>query len=135
MPSNLNFKGEKQMAKKDTAVVEEVTEAAAPEATQTVGDPNQVNLFDLRNVVTIIDVASERGAFRGAELSQVGQVRDKFARIVDSLTPKQEAPAEGAAAAAEGAAEGAAAEGAAAEVPESSSRSATVGVKRARFAF
>jgi hypothetical protein len=85
------------MAKKETAaVVEEVTEAAAPEATQQVGDPNQINLFDLRNVVTIIDVAAERGSFRGQELSQVGQVRDKFARIVDSLTPKADAPAEGA---------------------------------------
>lgn len=81
------------MAKKETAPV--VEETAVPDATQQVGDPNQINLFDLRNVVTIIDVAAERGSFRGPELSQVGQVRDKFARIVDSLTPKQETPAEG----------------------------------------
>lgn len=49
-----------------------------------------VGLGDLVAVLKIIDVASERGAFKGAELSSVGAVRDKIAAFVDANAPKQE---------------------------------------------
>ena len=49
-----------------------------------------VGLGDLVAVLKIIDVASERGAFKGAELSSVGSVRDKIAAFVDANAPKQE---------------------------------------------
>ena len=49
-----------------------------------------LGLNDLVAIVKIIDVASERGAFKGAELSSVGAVRDKVAAFVDSQTPKEE---------------------------------------------
>ena len=49
-----------------------------------------LNLNDLVAIVKIIDVASERGAFKGAELSSVGAVRDKVTAFVDSQTPKEE---------------------------------------------
>lgn len=51
---------------------------------------NQLTPNDLSLVVTIIDVCSQRGAFKGDELSAVGAVRQKFADLVKaSQTAKQ----------------------------------------------
>lgn len=49
-----------------------------------------VNLGDMDAMLRIIDVASKRGAFEGAELSSVGLVRDRIAAFVDFHTPKKE---------------------------------------------
>jgi len=49
-----------------------------------------INLVDLQNVLRIIDAAAERGAFKGNELSVVGQVRDKIATFLDAVLPKQD---------------------------------------------
>lgn len=51
--------------------------------------PN-IQISDLENVVKIIDAASERGAFKGSELSAVGSVRDKIASFLAAIP----APAE-----------------------------------------
>jgi hypothetical protein len=53
----------------------------------------QITLVDLQNALRIIDIAAERGAFKGGELSSVGSVRDKIAVFLDATLPK-EAPAE-----------------------------------------
>lgn len=53
--------------------------------------PNiDINLGDFNAVIRIIDVASKRGAFEGAELSSVGSVRDKLSAFVEHHTPKEE---------------------------------------------
>ena len=49
-----------------------------------------IGIADLVAVVKIIDVASERGAFKGPELSSVGGVRDKLTAFIDANTPKQD---------------------------------------------
>ena len=53
--------------------------------------PEQVGitLNDIANVVRIIDVASQRGAFRGPELSQVGTVHDRLCKFLEANQPKQ----------------------------------------------
>lgn len=51
----------------------------------------QMNLNDFALVVNIIDVCSQRGAFRGEELVAVGTLRQKFADVVKADTPKPEA--------------------------------------------
>ena len=53
--------------------------------------PEQVGitLNDIANVVRIIDVASQRGAFRGPELSQVGTVHDRLMKFLEANQPKQ----------------------------------------------
>ena len=55
-----------------------------------------ITVNDLALVVRIIDLASERGAFRGAELSTVGAARDNVAKFVEVATAKSQAeqPAE-----------------------------------------
>jgi hypothetical protein len=59
---------------------QEVQEAQAPE----------VNIGDFGAILQIIDVASTRGAFKGAELSSVGAIRDRVAAFVEFYTPKEE---------------------------------------------
>jgi hypothetical protein len=59
------------------------------EETQTPGAP-EVNIGDFGAILQIIDVASTRGAFKGQELSSVGQIRDRVAAFVDFYTPKED---------------------------------------------
>lgn len=57
-------------------------------------DTPTINLVDLRNYLRIIDVAAERGAFRGDELSSVGGVRDKLSAFLNAVDPIEEQGAE-----------------------------------------
>lgn len=54
-----------------------------------------INITDLQNVLVVIDLASNRGAFRGTELEPVGQLYNKIAKFVQAAMPP--APAEDAA--------------------------------------
>lgn len=50
----------------------------------------QLQISDLRNLLMIVDVASQRGAFKGPELSQVGSVFDRVSQFLQSVTPQPE---------------------------------------------
>lgn len=52
-----------------------------------------LNLTDFSTVVNIIDVCTERGAFKGNELMVVGTLREKMAAFVKANTPQEAAPA------------------------------------------
>jgi hypothetical protein len=52
--------------------------------------PGSISLTNIQNIMSIIDVATQRGAFRANELSQVGQEFDVLVRLVQSLTPPQQ---------------------------------------------
>ena len=56
---------------------------------QTSPEQQGITLNDIANVVRIIDVASQRGAFRGPELSQVGTVHDRLMKFLEANQPKQ----------------------------------------------
>jgi hypothetical protein len=56
---------------------------------QTSPEQAGITLNDIANVVRIIDVASQRGAFRGPELSQVGTVHDRLMKFLEANQPKQ----------------------------------------------
>jgi hypothetical protein len=47
---------------------------------------SNLTVSDLVNIKNIIDVASARGSFRGEELSAVGEVYNKLAKFIDSIT-------------------------------------------------
>jgi hypothetical protein len=57
--------------------------------------PTQITIADLDTLKNIVDLASSRGAFRGAELTQVGIVYDKLttflAEVVAQAKVQQEA--------------------------------------------
>ena len=44
-----------------------------------------ITIADLEAIKRIIDLASTRGAFRGAELAQVGAVYDKLAAFLEAI--------------------------------------------------
>jgi hypothetical protein len=80
------------MAKEEVTNVEEQVEA--PVEGQEAGVPQSVSLQDLQLLGQIVDLASQRGAFRGNELSQVGAVYDKLTAFLGFVAEQQEANAE-----------------------------------------
>jgi hypothetical protein len=48
-------------------------------------DNTQITIADLDTIKNIIDLACTRGAFRGAEASQVGAVYDKLTLFLDAV--------------------------------------------------
>ena len=50
----------------------------------------EINVGDLSAVLQVIDVCTERGSFKGPELSSVGAIRDRVAAFVDFHAPKKE---------------------------------------------
>lgn len=50
-----------------------------------------LGIGDLAFLLNLIEVCTQRGAFKGSELSNVGAVRDKLAAFVKANTPEQPA--------------------------------------------
>jgi hypothetical protein len=87
----------KQNAKTKKEQPEMAEETTAPEATAEAGEqqvPESVNLSDLGTLLQIVDLATQRGAFRGAELSQVGAVFDKLNAFLSYVQEQQAAQEE-----------------------------------------
>ena len=55
-------------------------------------DEQGLNLSDIRACVTIIDIVTKRGAFEGAELADVGSVRNRLDNFLNAAAEAQ-APA------------------------------------------
>ena len=80
----------------DLDYIEEQT-APVPEA-QPEAQPESITLTDLQLMLQILDLASSRGAFRGAELTQVGAVFDKLNRFLSYVAEQQKKAQEASAA-------------------------------------
>lgn len=70
------------------AVVEEEVKSDATENKQNGGV--DLNLNDLAALRGIIDVASQRGAFKAAELEAVGKVFNKLNAFLEAATAKKD---------------------------------------------
>ena len=87
------------MAKKKAEAVEQVE--TAPEMEAPAPEDTSISLNDLQVLANIVDLATQRGAFRGNELSQVGAVFDKLSAFLAQVAAAQaeqeggEAPEEG----------------------------------------
>ena len=78
------------MSKKTVTPTEEVeVETSQNEEAQV--EP-QISFNQIAAVTDLIDLCSTRGAFRGAELEVVGQIRNAFAEFVTFHAPKEENP-------------------------------------------
>ena len=77
--------------KKEQPAMAEEQVASEEQAT-----PESVNLSDLGTLLQIVDLATQRGAFRGAELSQVGAVFDKLNAFLSYVQEQQAAQEEAA---------------------------------------
>jgi hypothetical protein len=51
----------------------------------------QLTIADLASIHSMLDAACSRGAFKGAEMTQVGQVYDKLTAFLQSIQDKSEA--------------------------------------------
>ena len=50
-------------------------------------DPNSLSIGDLKNLATIIDIASSRGAFRANEMASIGLMYNKLQGFVNKVNP------------------------------------------------
>lgn len=60
----------------------------------TVAVDTQITIADLDMLKNIIDLASSRGAFRGAELKTVGETYDKLCAFLDAVVAQAKAQEE-----------------------------------------
>jgi hypothetical protein len=65
-------------------VKDQAPEAIAPEA----APAPDLNVNDLTALKNIIDVATQRGAFKAAEMEAVGKVYNRLNLFLDSVTKK-----------------------------------------------
>ena len=76
----------------DTNVEAEVTEASATPETSEAQTPD-LTIQDLQSLKSIIDVASQRGAFKPNEMMTVGQTYSKLETFLAAVAQQQ--PAQG----------------------------------------
>ena len=71
----------------DNKKTEATEETVAPEDTNVNTDetqvPDSIGLADLQILAQIVDLSTQRGAFRGNELTQVGAVYDKLTTFLN----------------------------------------------------
>lgn len=70
-----------EVKKQEAAPTAPTTPEAAPAPELTINDLNAVK--------TVIDVATQRGAFKASELEAVGKVYNKLSTFLESVTPQQ----------------------------------------------
>ena len=75
---------------KTQAPATEAPKSEAPKA----GAPD-LTVQDLQALKAIIDVASQRGAYKPNEMEVVGRTYNRLDTFLQAITPKQEAPKEG----------------------------------------
>lgn len=75
--------------KKETESTATQPAAAQTQTTAPQGQPaNDLTIADLKNIGTIIDVASTRGAFRANEMATVGLVYNKLQMFLAKVAPE-----------------------------------------------
>jgi len=75
----MSEEAKKQNPEADVATAPETEQAATAELT----------IQDLQSLKQIIDVSTQRGAFKGGELMTVGQVYNKLEAFLNSVTQQQ----------------------------------------------
>jgi hypothetical protein len=71
---------------KDQVAEQPAAPAAAPEAASAAPD---LNISDLVALKSIVEVASQRGAFKAAELEAVGKTFNKLNTFLESVSKKE----------------------------------------------
>jgi len=64
------------------------TATANPQAQAPQPDPTALSIGDLKNLLTILDVASTRGAFKAGEMSGVGYIYNKLQAFLAKVAPE-----------------------------------------------
>ena len=80
-------KPSKATAKAPTGTATAQPQAAPAQAPQP--DPTALSIGDLKNLSTILDVASTRGAFKANEMAGVGFLYNKLQAFLAKVAPEQ----------------------------------------------
>ena len=81
-------KSAKTTAPKETATAQpQAAQAQAPQP-----DPTALTIADLKNLATILDVASTRGAFKANEMAGVGFLYNKLQAFLAKVAPQETKP-------------------------------------------
>ena len=75
------------MVTKESKTAESKTAEPAKQADASEVDPNALSIGDLKNLTTIIDVASSRGAFRANEMASIGLMYNKLQSFLTKTAP------------------------------------------------
>ena len=67
----------------------------APKSEEPAKGAPDLTVQDLQALKAIIDVASQRGAYKPNEMEVVGRTYNRLDTFLQAITPKQEAPKEG----------------------------------------
>ena len=84
------------MATEEKKKVEEPTAeatASATAGTEPKADPMALSIGDLKNLQSILDVASKRGAFGASEMAGVGFIYNKLTAFLQKVEQQQKAAA------------------------------------------
>jgi hypothetical protein len=77
--------------KTEAEAVNEEVASAETEAPAEGSTPESIGLQDLQLLAQIVDLASQRGAFRGNEMTQVGTVFDKLTTFLNFVAEQNAA--------------------------------------------
>ena len=80
-------KSAKTTAPKETATAQPQAAQAQAQAPQP--DPTALSIGDLKNLSTILDVASTRGAFKANEMAGVGFLYNKLQAFLAKVAPEE----------------------------------------------
>lgn len=83
------------MSKQEEQVPQEQA-VPATESAESSQQPAELTVQDLQAIKAIIDVASQRGAFKPNEMMTVGQVYTKLETFLESVAQQQESQDKGA---------------------------------------
>ena len=84
----------KKSLKKPSKATAQPTAAAQPQQAEAgqqapQPDPTALSIGDLKNLSVILDVASSRGAFKAAEMANVGFLYNKLQAFLAKVAPEQ----------------------------------------------
>ena len=83
---NLKKSAKTATAPKETATAQPQAAQAQAQAPQP--DPTALSIGDLKNLTTILDVASTRGAFKAGEMAGVGYIYNKLQAFLAKVAPE-----------------------------------------------
>jgi len=83
-----NLKKPSKATAQPTAAAQPQQAPAGEQAPQP--DPNALSIGDLKNLSTIIDVASSRGAFKANEMAGVGALYNKLQMFLAKVAPQEQ---------------------------------------------
>ena len=79
----------KNLKKSAKTTAPKETATAQPQAQAPATDPTALSIGDLKNLSTILDVASTRGAFKANEMAGVGFLYNKLQAFLAKVAPEQ----------------------------------------------